>query len=557
MKRIEVGPDLRAGRLDAQTLTARPEVGPYHRKISSVILGLISLFIASCASDKKPATKSAAAIDAPVAPAPKTIPAVSNTPPAAPREFRAMWIATVKNIDWPSLPGLPVEQQRTEMNAILDRAVALKLNAVIFQIRPSADALYQSKLEPWSEYLTGVQGKDPGYDPLEEWVSGAHRRGLELHAWFNPYRARHAEAKSANAASHIARTHPNSVKSYGGYQWMDPGDDFARERTLAVVRDVVQRYDLDGVHIDDYFYPYPVADPKSPAGVTPARELDFPDTPSWNRYVAARGKLNRADWRRDNVDRLVEEMNRTVHKTKPWVKFGVSPFGLGRPDRRPPGITGFSQYDKLYADVELWLAKGWLDYLVPQLYWPRDRKGQEYAVLLDYWLRQPNPGNRYVWPGLNVSGINDTEKSWPAEEIIRQVDLTRTRPAANGHVHYSAIALMQNRKGVTSRLQQEMYLQPALIPAMPWLSIAKPEAPKIASSESVLQLTPARDKNLALHAVWRRYGPRWVFSTQPASFNRVTLTPHIEYGAIDAVVISAVDRFGNESERVTWTKSKR
>lgn len=531
MNRLKVGPALRAGR-------------------QGVFALVVAVLLTACTSTNKPTAS-------PGKPAPAV--ETSNVPPSAPREFRAMWVATVKNIDWPSRPGLPVEQQRAEMNALLDCAVKLKLNAVIFQVRPSADALYRSTLEPWTEYLTGVQGRDPGYDPLAEWVSGAHRRGLELHAWFNPYRARHAEAQSPVSPDHIARTHPASVKSYGGFLWMDPGDLFARKRTLDVVRDVVKRYDIDGVHIDDYFYPYPVNAPVAPgqtATKTPPRELDFPDQDSWNRYVLTRGKLNRADWRRENVNRLVEEMWRVVHQTKSWVKFGVSPFGLGRPDRRPPGILGFSQYDKLYADVELWLRNGWLDYLVPQLYWRREQTAQSFRVLLDYWLAQPNPG-RPIWPGLNASAINDTPKTWDAEEIVRQIELTRTRPAANGHVHYSAIALLQDRRKVATRLAKEIYSQVALVPAMPWLSVKPPAAPAFTvEKESLLLAAPAAGKSPALHAVWRRYGENWTFTTQPASWGRVTLSPQPELGPVDAVVVSAIDRAGIESPHVTWVRAK-
>ena len=334
---------------------------------------------------------------------------VVEVPPSAPREFRAAWVATVANIDWPSKPGLSADQQHAEMIAILDRAQALKLNAIIFQVRPAADALYASSLEPWSEYLTGTQGRDPGYDPLAEWVREAHRRGLELHAWFNPYRARHHAAKSPLAATHLGRTRPDIVKKYGELLWMDPGEPFAAERTLAVISDVVRRYDIDGVHLDDYFYPYPITQPL-PAGApktTPSEEVDFPDTPAWRRYQQAGGRLARADWRRQNVDRLVEQIHHRIHALKPWVKFGVSPFGLGRPDRRPPGIQGFSQYDKLYADVEKWVEQGWMDYLTPQLYWPASAKAQSFEVLLDYWAKLVN-GRFHLWPGLFTSAITDT-----------------------------------------------------------------------------------------------------------------------------------------------------
>jgi uncharacterized lipoprotein YddW (UPF0748 family) len=476
--------------------------------------------------------------------APKT-PKADLTPPPLPREFRAVWVATVNNIDWPSKRGLSAAEQRAEMNAILDRARALNLNAVIFQIRPAADALYESKLEPWSEYLTGTQGRDPGYDPLAEWIAGAHARGLELHAWLNPYRARHAEAKSPLAPNHLSKTHPHAVKTYGKLLWMDPGEPVAAERTLAVVRDIVTRYDVDGIHIDDYFYPYPIAAPNLPKDVK--ENLDFPDEPAWKRYRQAGGKLNRADWRRQNVDHLVERMWRAIHEAKPWVRFGISPFGLGKPALRPPGITGFSQYDQLYADAELWLQKGWLDYFTPQLYWPIAKKEQAYPVLLDYWLRH-NPKKRHLWPGLFTSKIDSTAESWPAEEITAQVALTRTRPAATGHVHFSAVALMQDRKGIAQKLAA-LYATPAFVPATPWLDHQAPPAPALRRDEKLPQvvITPAAGEAPVRYAVWRQHGAEWRLSTQIAAETTVSLAPDAALGPVTGVAVLVLDRVGNAS----------
>lgn len=471
-----------------------------------------------------------------------------DDPPPAPREFRAVWVATVANIDWPSKAGLPVAQQRAEIIAILDRAQALKLNVIILQVRPAADALYPSALEPWSEYLTGRQGGDPGYDPLALWIEEAHRRGLELHAWFNPYRARHTDAKSPLVPTHLANTAPPVVKRYGEMLWMDPGEPVAVERTLAVVQDVVRRYDVDGVHLDDYFYPYPVPEPGSgpkPAGVFPDPRpmIEFPDDSAWERYRQSGGQLARADWRRQNVDQLVERLNRSIHEIKPWVKFGISPFGLGRPNLRPRGIEGFSQYDQLYADVEMWLRNGWLDYFAPQLYWPIKQTPQAFPVLLEYWAKQ-NTAQRHLWPGLFTSSINETPKSWTAEEILEQIALLRGNPAARGHIHFSAVSLMQNRRGIAEKLSAGPYATAALVPATPWLGAAGPLAP-------VLQ--PQADGRIAISAgraatsfaVWRRHGPVWSFSVQLAG------EPVIAAEGAGMIVVSAVDRLGNESARVT------
>jgi uncharacterized lipoprotein YddW (UPF0748 family) len=266
-----------------------------------------------------------------------------TTPPPVHREFRGVWIASVQNIDWPSQPGLSTQEQKDELVGMLDRAVALRLNAIILQVRPAADAMYASPYEPWSEYLTGRMGRAPSpwYDPLEFAVTEAHKRGLELHAWFNPYRARHPSARSAPSADHISRTHPELVKKYGSMLWMDPGEPEVREQTIRVVLDVVQRYDIDGVHIDDYFYPYKEKDRRG-------RIIEFPDGTSWRKYVRSGGRLQRDDWRRANVDSLIHQVYVRIKGAKPWVKFGISPFGVWRPGN-PPGIGGFDSYAELSA----------------------------------------------------------------------------------------------------------------------------------------------------------------------------------------------------------------
>ena len=432
---------------------------------------------------------------------------------ATPSEFRAMWIATVGNIDWPSKRGLSADQQRAEMRTIIVNARRLKLNALVLQVRPSADAIYPSKLEPWTEYLSGAQGvaTAANYDPLAEWISLAHGEGMELHAWFNPYRARHNTAISAPAANHISKAFPHTVKTYGTMQWMDPGEPDAVRHTLAVITDVVRRYDIDGVHLDDYFYPYPIpvppepnvgaasavisvlpttaakaapiASPTQPTDIRP--DLDFPDDPSWQRYKNSGGKLTRADWRRDNINQLVRTLYRDVHAVKPWVKVGISPFGLPKPGQRPEGIAGFSQYDKLYADVELWFEQGWLDYLVPQLYWPIAQEAQAFPVLLRYWA-SINRRSRHLWPGLFTSRIDESDKSWLPDEILRQIVLVRDQSGASGHVHFSAAAIVQNRRGIADRLAASLYAKEARIPDTAWLP-ARPSvcfAPVSESTES-------------------------------------------------------------------------
>ena len=414
------------------------------------LLSLASVpLLSACATAPAPLPPGEAALAA-TPPAPAASAATALTPP--PREWRAAWIATVANIDWPSKPGLSAEAQQAEIKSLCDTAVRIGLNALILQVRTSADALYESKLEPWSEYLTGTQGQHPGYDPLAVWLAEARARGLELHAWINPYRARHSTAKSALAETHIGRSR-DWVKRYGDQLWMDPGEPAAAEQTLAVARDILSRYAVDGIHIDDYFYPYPITDPAT------KQEVDFPDEPSWQRYTAKGGSLSRHDWRRYNVNSLVQRLYALAHEVRPGTRVGVSPFGIPKPDARPAGISGFSQYDKLYADVELWLREGWMDYLAPQLYWPRSQTAQSFEPLLQAW-RASNPLGRPIHPGLFTSRINDTDKSWQPDEVLAQIDIIRRASPGSGHIHFSMAALAQNRKGIAQALRSGPYSAP-------------------------------------------------------------------------------------------------
>ena len=481
-------------------------------------------------------------------------PELLPTLPEPAREFRAAWVATVANIDWPSRPGLSAAQQQQEMRTMLDRAAQLGLNAIILQVRTSCDALYESALEPWSEFLTGRQGVSPGWDPLAVWIREAHARGLELHAWFNPFRARHSTARSEPDALHVSRRHPQWVRRYGEFLWLDPAEPQAAEHTLAVVSDVLRRYAVDGIHIDDYFYPYPVRAPGAPST---APEIDFPDHAAWARASAANPGLNRADWRRQQVDELVRRMHEQVRRIRPSARFGVSPFGIGKPALRPPGIAGFSQYDKLYADVERWLAEGWMDYLAPQLYWPRAQAPQAFGVLLDYWRAQ-NPRGRHVWAGLYTSRIHDKPESWMPEEIEGQIELVRTRAPGTGHLHFSMIALHQDRRAVASRLQRSLYAQPALAPATPWLAqgpVAAVDA-RLRQEGSMIRLdlgpgsgsgsgpgSDASSPGLHRHLLWLRRAGRWEL--------QLRVPPQLALSAqgLEALAFSALDAAGNEGPR--------
>lgn len=463
--------------------------------------------------------------------------------PEPQREFRGVWVATVDNIDWPSRPGLPVEQQKAELTAILDRAAALRLNAIIFQVRPACDALYASRLEPWSEFLTGRMGQAPTpvYDPLAFAVEESHRRGLELHAWFNPYRARHPAGKSEISADHISKTHPELVRQYGKFLWLDPGEKEVQEHSLAVIRDVVRRYDVDGVHIDDYFYPYKE---KDAAG----KILPFPDDPSWAGYVRSGGKLSRDDWRRENVNQFIRRMYRTVKTEKPWVKVGISPFGIWRPGD-PPQIQGFDQYAELYADARKWVIEGWLDYASPQLYWPIAQTPQSYPILLRWWVEQ-NKKDRHLWPGNFTSRVETgATPLWPASEVTGQIYVTRGQPGATGNIHFSMKSLMRNSAGISDLLSTTAYAAPALVPASTWLDDRPPATPTAEVRQDAgaagarLTWEPAAGEEAWLWVVQQRSGGQWKTEVLPGARRETRL----EDAGADRFAVRAVDRCGNAS----------
>lgn len=491
-----------------------------------------------------PRTASRTARPAP-APARPVVPAEA---PPLPREFRGVWVATVGNMDWPSKRTLSTAEQQAELIALLDRAAALRLNAVIFQVRPSGDALYASSIEPWSEYLTGTQGKkpDPYWDPLEFVVREAHARNLELHAWFNPYRARNTDGRSPLAANHIAKTNPAVVKRYAKYLWMDPGEPMVRARTLKVVLDVVKRYDVDGVHIDDYFYPYPETTRRG-------RPIAFPDERSWLRYKKSGGTLSRADWRRENVNQLVEALHDGIHQTKPWVRFGVSPFGIWRPGY-PESVRGLDAYEKLYADARKWLREGWVDYFTPQLYWPTTRPQQSYPVLLNWWASE-NVQARHLWPG-NFTSLAGGRGStaFPVSELVEQIRLTRLQSGATGNVHFSMTSFLRDQAGMNEVLATGPYAEPALVPATPWLRAPAPPRPAPQAERSganwQLRLPLAGQPAPWQWVVRLRTDTAWITMVLPGTTDRWALPRDL---AANAATVSSVNRVGAESQPVTIT----
>lgn len=462
------------------------------------------------------------------------------TPPPPAREMRGAWIATVANIDWPSKPGLPVAQQKAELISLIDRAAQLHFNAVFFQVRSVADAMYASPYEPWSEYLTGTQGRapEPFYDPLALAVAEAHKRGLQLHAWFNPFRARHPQSKSPPAANHVTQTRPDIVRHYGSQVWLDPGEPESQTRALRAVLDVVKRYDVDGVVFDDYFYPYPEGG------------RDFPDDASWKQFGRASG-LSRDDWRRENVNRFIQKVSSAVHAEKPWVQFGVSPFGIWRPGV-PTGIDrkALDAWGKIYADARLWLAKGWVDYLAPQLYWPISPPEHSFTTLLQWWQSQ-NPLGRHVYAGLNDAAVGTR---FSADEIARQIETARRLGGDPGEIHYHLRSVLENP--ALNAVVKTAYAQPALIPASPWLDSQRPAKPTLDVA--------ARNNETSLR--WERGGlgsvQLWVLQTRRAGRWQTEIFPVQEMSRIfsgpapEAAAVCAVDRLGNLSAPAVWTLKK-
>lgn len=497
------------------------------RSLSSLLIVLI--FLTACRSTKTAHTT--------IAP---------SDPPRAEREFRAAWVATVANINWPSRPGLPVDSQKMEAIAMLNFLKENNFNAVVFQVRPQADALYQSSLEPWSYYLTGTQGKapDPYYDPLQFWIDAAHDRGLELHVWLNPYRSHHKAGGPVTDSSIVKKRPELNVFLKDGYWWFDPSLEATKQHTTAVVMDIVKRYDIDGVHFDDYFYPY--------------REYnkgeDFPDSASYARYQSGGGKLSRGDWRRAAVNDLISNLYTQIKKEKKYVKFGLSPFGIWRPGY-PEGICCFDQYDILYADAKLWLNEGWIDYFSPQLYWPIARPNTSFPMLLGWW-RDENTKGRHLWPGINVGDSSARNVT----EIMNQIMIDRGMlPQSKGVIHWSVDQVYKN-PNMQKALVSGPYRNGALVPASPWLDDQPPLAPSSVrvqkTGDTSLQVSWAHtnEKDVFRWVVYYNYGTTKAYRIMNRN-DRSALIPGSVPGPkgsrlpVTGIAVTAVDRMGNESER--------
>lgn len=467
--------------------------------------------------------------------------------PEVEREFRAVWIATVSNIDFPTGKGLSADEQKAELRAALELAKRLRLNAVIFQVRPMTDAVYRSEIEPWSEFLTGEMGKAQDFDPLEFLVAEAHKHGILVHAWFNPYRAFHPAAKTMSD-KHISKTQPEIVRQYGRYMWLDPTEPEARRHSINVIKDVVRRYDIDGVHFDDYFYPYAEKD-------TSGSSIEFPDEKNWLAYLRTaqefsneklrRIPLKRDDWRRANVNQFIEAVGREIKKIKPDIVYGISPFGIWQP-MPDKGIAGFNAYAELYADARKWLQDGTVDYLAPQLYWETARQGQSFPVLLEWWKSQNTKG-RHVWPGLASYRIGSTP-TFTAGEIAAQIEKTRVDNTTRGAIHFSFKSLRNDLGGIQNALRETVYKRDALTPRFSWIKTTTPGSPKV-------KITKTND---LVRATWTERGSRkafwfvvyakdkdgWSYSILPAGERSISLSAERK---IEKIVVRSVDRLGNES----------
>lgn len=454
-------------------------------------------------------------------------PSDENVPEPS-REFRAAWVATVYNLDWPSKAGMSAASQQAELIGILNTAARLRLNAIILQVRPNSDAIYKSSLEPWSQWLSGP-GTNPGYDPLAFAVAEAHKRGLELHAWFNPFRAK-ANISHSVGRGHISLQRPDLMKKAGSTLVINPSSSAGQDHVLKVIMDVVKRYDIDGVHLDDYFYPYP-----------PHNNIADGKTPSQRRAA---------------IDSFVSQLYSDIKDEKPWVRVGISPFGIWQPGY-PGGITaGVNAYEHLACDARKWLAKGWVDYLSPQLYWRCDQAEHSFPALMQWWSAV-NP-SRPVWPGIASARIKSPEdKTRTASEIGKQIDYARSLARSSaGELFWSWNSIGNDRGGITKVLAQR-YTSAAVPPSMPWSGREVPGKPSLAAGDQgnyVAMKWSAADHKARKWIVQARYGSRWAtLCILPAGQTYVTL-PKSFVGKADSLAVRAVSAYGDTGKAASVTR---
>jgi len=469
------------------------------------------------------------------------------------REFRAVWVATVNNIDWPSKQGLSTEQQKKEVIDLLNLHSKNGMNAIIMQIRPASDAFYSSELEPWSKYLTGTQGKAPNpfYDPLQFWIEQCHQRNMEFHAWLNPFRV----AQNVNeplAASHIVFKHPEWIVNYGNKLYFDPGFPQTGEFVIKVVADIVARYDVDAIHFDDYFYPYPLKE-------------DFPDENSFAQYNRGFLAGQKADWRRDNVDLLIKKLSENIKQTKPWVKFGISPFGVWRNKADDPEgsetTAGTTNYDHLYADILKWQKNGWIDYCLPQLYWQIGHPSVDFLTLSKWWAAHAYGKAMYVGQSVYKLEANSAIPEWKdPDQLVKQIQIIREIPQLGGSAFYSSVHFKRDLFGFDQTLRDKLFKFPALVPQMPWIDKKAPEPPmhfkkrrhklKWKSVDTENEMDKVVNYLVYLNPVGQQFDAR-----NPENIFTITKHKSIVFKPNSRklqrkyeIRISAVDRLHNESE---------
>ena len=470
-------------------------------------------------------------------------------------EFRAVWIATVDNIDWPSKDSRNPESQRADFIRQLDMHHRNGMNAVVVQVRPSADAFYPSQYEPWSQWLTGVQGQPPSpyYDPLQFMIEESHKRGMEFHAWLNPYRANFNIGSASIASNHITRIHPEWFLTYGDKKYFDPANKDAQQFVVNVVRDIVKRYNVDAIHMDDYFYPYRIAG------------KEFPDAAAYSRSGS---KLDKESWRRSNVDTIIRKLSKAIKEEKKTVRFGISPFSVWRnKDKDPRGSdskAAQTNYDDLYANILLWLEKGWIDYVAPQLYLEIGHDKIAYEKLLAWWSR--NSYGRHIYIGHGIYRADERSAAWKnPSELPNQIKLLRRYPNVQGSIYFSSKSFNRNPNGWNDSLKDNYYKYPALLPPMRWIDNEKPWAPivdRTINNDSMITLTVRPDpRNLVpiKYYVVYKYAPETntePFGNQPKFISKFMMTPdgfslndilssaHFSY----RYVVTAVGKNNNESD---------
>ncbi len=470
-------------------------------------------------------------------PLPDGGPAFTLVTVSSPRELRGVWVASVSNLDWPTSSTLSADAGRASLVALVDSMADAGLNALFFQVRPESDALYPSTLEPWSRFLTGTQGQNPGWDPLEEVITLAHARGLEVHAWMNPYRGL-VSASSQTATNHVTRTLSSAAITYDGKVVMNPGVPAVRQHVEAVVDDLLTRYDVDGLHFDDYFYPYP-----------DAQNTPFPDATTYSAYQADGGTLAKADWRRENVNTLVREVMGLITSNHPQVRFGVSPFGIWK-SGTPAGITGLSAYDAISCDAVTWMNQGWVDYLAPQLYWPTMQPNGSGAaqdfIKLSTWWAQGTRGGRNLFAGLATYRLGTTS-AWTLSEYQTQLQQLRNLGGdTRGAIHFRAGNIKSNLLGVATLLGSNLYAKPALTPVLPRMGASvAPAVPFVSVVGRALSVTDPQPQMVRFFALYKDLGGGQWELTQVRGGAQVTfdVTP-------GAWAVSAVGRGGAESQGV-------